>query len=215
MHQLLDIFKSLTDPQRLAGLLSGQFAGWVGYALLWLIIFAETGLLVGFVLPGDSLLFAVGVVCGLGYLKLPVVVGVLICAAILGDNLGYFLGRTTGPRVFSRPKSRLFNPEHIQEAQRFYEKHGGLAIVYARFVPVIRTCMPFMAGVASMRYARFLGFSFFGGLGWILVMTFLGFKLGGVPFVQKNIEVVILSIAFLSLLPVFLQFVRRRGAPAA
>lgn len=212
MHYLLDYFKALTDPTRLAGLLSGPFAGGLGYLLLSLILFAETGLLVGFVLPGDSLLFAVGVVCGLGYLKWPVVVLVLTCAAILGDNLGYFLGRTAGPHVFSRPKSRLFNPAHIQRAHEFYERHGGLAIVYARFVPVIRTCMPFMAGVAGMRYTRFLGFSLFGGFGWIVAMTFIGFELGGIPFVRRNIEVVIVSIAVVSLIPVFLQIARRRGA---
>ena len=214
IHSILDFLKALTDPQRLGQIVSdgGPFAGTLGYGLLSLIIFAETGLLAGFFLPGDSLLFAVGVVCGLGYLSLPVVILTLICAAIIGDNTGYFLGRSAGPLVFSRPKSRLFNPDHIRRAHEFYDVHGGRAIVYARFIPVIRTCMPFMAGVAGMAYPRFLLFSLFGGLGWITAMTLLGWKLGSFSFVQKNIELVILAIVLLSLVPVMLQFVRR--APA-
>jgi membrane-associated protein len=139
----------------------------------------------------------------------------LSCAAIVGDNTGYFLGRAAGPLVFSRPKSRFFHPDHVRRARDFYEKYGGRAIVYARFVPVIRTCMPFMAGVAGMRYTRFLSYSLFGGFGWIILMTFLGFKLGSFPVIQKNIEVVILAIVFLSLVPVALQFVRKPGVPAA
>ena len=215
MHAFLDFLKSLTDPHKLAAILSGDFSGWLGYGLLSLIIFGETGLLAGFFLPGDSLLFTVGVVCGFGFLKLPVLIGVLICAAIIGDNTGYFLGRSAGPLVFSRPRSRLFNPEHIQRAKDFYERYGGRAIVYARFVPVIRTFMPFMAGVACMPYSRFLTFSVFGGAGWITAMTLLGYKLGSVPVVQKNIEIVILGIVVISLLPVILQFVRRRSTSAA
>jgi membrane-associated protein len=215
MHAFLDFLKSLTDPHRLAAMLSSQFSGWLGYGLLSLIIFGETGLLAGFFLPGDSLLFSVGVVCGFGFLKLPVLIGVLICAAIIGDNTGYFLGRSAGPLVFSRPRSRLFNPDHIQRAKEFYERYGGRAIVYARFVPVIRTCMPFMAGVAGMPYARFLTFSVFGGAGWIAAMTLLGYKLGSVPVIQKNIEVVVLAIVVISLLPVALQLVRRRSTSAA
>jgi membrane-associated protein len=215
IHQFLDLLHALTDPQRLAELLRGPFAGWVGYGFLSLVIFGETGLLAGFFLPGDSLLFAVGVVCAFGFLKLPVVIGLLICAAILGDNTGYFLGRSAGPRVFSRPKSKFFNPDHIQRAKSFYETYGGRAIVYARFIPLIRTIMPFMAGVAGMSYPRFLTFSVFGGLGWITSMTILGYKLGSLSFVQKNIELVILAVAFISLVPVALQFLRRRSVPAA
>lgn len=215
IHQLLDLFKSLTDPQKLASLLSGQFSGWVGYGLLALIVFGETGLLAGFFLPGDSLLFTVGVVCGFGFLKLPVVIGTLICAAIIGDNTGYLLGRSAGPMVFSRPKSRLFNPEHVVKAHEFYERHGGRAIVYARFVPIIRTFMPFMAGVSGMQYPRFLTFSIFGGAGWIASMTLLGYKLGSYRFIQKNIEVVILAVVFLSLIPVAMQFLKSRNAKAA
>jgi membrane-associated protein len=215
MHAFIDFLKSLTDPHRLAGMLSSQFSGWLGYGLLSLIIFGETGLLAGFFLPGDSLLFSVGVVCGFGFLKLPVLIGMLICAAIIGDNTGYFLGRSAGPHVFSRPRSRLFNPDHIQRAKEFYDRYGGRAIVYARFIPVIRTCMPFMAGVAGMPYPRFLMFSVFSGAGWIVAMTLLGYKLGTVPVIQKNIEVVVIGIAVISLVPVALQFMRRRSTSAA
>lgn len=214
LHQILDFLKTLTDPQRLGALLSVQFTGGIGYGLLSVIVFAETGLLAGFFLPGDSLLFAVGMVCGLGYLKLQWVIISLTCAAILGDNTGFLLGRTAGPLVFSRPKSRLFNPEHVRRAHEFYERYGGRAIIYARFVPVIRTFMPFMAGVAGMRYARFLSYSLFGGFGWIALMTCLGYKLGSFPIIQKNIEVVILAIVVLSLIPVALQFFRRPNASA-
>jgi membrane-associated protein len=215
IHSFLDFLKSLTDPARLSLMLTSHFTGWLGYGLLSLIVYAETGLLAGFFLPGDSLLFAVGVVCGLGYLQLPVVIATLICAAILGDNTGYFLGRSAGPLVFRRPKSRFFHPEHVRRARDFYEKYGGRAIVYARFVPIVRTAMPFMAGVAGMQYARFLLFSVFGGLGWITAMALLGYKLGSVPIVQKNIEVVILVVVFLSLVPVMMQFRRRRSSTAA
>jgi membrane-associated protein len=215
IHAFLDFLKSLTDPAKLSLLLSSHFTGWLGYGLLSVIVYAETGLLAGFFLPGDSLLFAVGVCCGLGYLQLPVVISVLICAAILGDNTGYFLGRSAGPVVFRRPKSRFFNPDHVRRAHEFYEKYGGRAIVYARFVPVIRTAMPFMAGVAGMQYGRFLLFSFFGGIGWITAMAVLGYKLGKIPVIQKNIEIVILAIVFLSLVPVVMQVLRRRGATTA
>jgi membrane-associated protein len=215
LHQFIDFLKSLTDPQRLGAMLTVQFTGWLGYAVLSLIVFAETGLLAGFFLPGDSLLFAVGMVCGFGYLKLQWIVFILTCAAILGDNTGYFLGRAAGPLVFSRPKSRFFHPDHVRRARDFYEKYGGRAIIYARFVPVIRTCMPFMAGVAGMRYPRFVSYSLFGGFGWILLMTCLGFKLGSFPVIQKNIEIVILGIVVLSLIPVALQFWRRPSVPAA
>src|ERR1700690_1992240 len=135
MQPIIDFLKSLYNAERLLEMVRVLLSSSVGLAGLTGIIYAETGLLAGFFLPGDSLLFAVGVVCGLGYLKLPVVIGTLICAAILGDNTGYLLGRSAGPMVFSRPKSRFFNPDHVLRARAFYEKYGGRAIVYARFVP--------------------------------------------------------------------------------
>ena len=143
-----------------------------------LIVFAETGLLVGFFLPGDSLLFTLGVVCAGGDLNLGVVIGLLIVAAVMGDTTGYFLGRGTGPRIFSRPKSRLFNPVHLQETQEFYDKHGGKTLIYARFVPIIRTFAPFMAGVGQMPYSRFISFSVFGGIRLDRVHDSAGIQLG-------------------------------------
>src|SRR5687768_8067809 len=150
------IFRTLTEPEKLIELLSTGLSGWHGYLLLFAIVFAETGLLVGFLLPGDSLMFTVGVVAGAGKLDLLWINVVLIAAAIIGDAVGYSLGKSTGPRIFNRPNSRLFRREYLTKTQEFYERHGGKTIIYARFVPIIRTFAPFVAGVAGMRYSRFL-----------------------------------------------------------
>src|SRR5579871_2651504 len=168
IHTLIEFFRSLTDPENLIALLGTILSGWLGYAALCGIVFAETGLLVGFFLPGDSLLFTVGVVCGAGDLNLPLIIILLMCAAIIGDNTGYFLGRRAGPMIFNRPKSRFFNPDHLAKTHEFFERHGGRSIVYARFIPIIRTCTPFIAGVAQMRYSRFLSYSLVGGAAWIV-----------------------------------------------
>jgi membrane-associated protein len=125
------------------------------------------------------------------------------------------LGYHAGPRIFSRPKSRLFNPDHLQRTREFYEKHGGRAVVYARFIPIIRTCTPFIAGVARMRYARFLLFSLFGGIFWIAFMTTLGYQLGQIPAVRRNFEKVVIGVVVLSLLPVALELRKKRAASAA
>src|SRR4051812_28137142 len=156
MQAVVEFLKSLTDPPRLIQLLATGMTGWLGYAALFAIVFAETGLLIGFFLPGDSLLFTVGVVAGAGELNLLLINAVLIVAAIAGDATGYLLGRQAGPHVFNRPDSRLFKREHLIRTQQFYEKHGGKTIIYARFVPIIRTFAPFVAGVAGMPYHRFL-----------------------------------------------------------
>jgi membrane-associated protein len=211
---LFDFLKTLTTPERLIALLSTVFTGWYGYLLLFGIVFAETGLLVGFFLPGDSLLFTVGVVAGAGQLDLVTINLVLIVAAIAGDAVGYWLGRKTGPAIFDRPDSRLFKREHLERTQAFYEKHGGKTIIYARFVPVIRTFAPFVAGVAGMKYSRFLSFNIFGGIGWVVAMTVLGYWLGSVPLVRAHFEKVILGIIFVSVLPVFVEMWRSRRAEA-
>src|SRR6267378_5571977 len=132
IHALLDFLRTLTTPERMIELLSTVVSGWWGYAMLSAIVFAETGLLVGFVLPGDSLLFTIGVVAGAGQLNIVVMMGLLICACLLGDWCGYLLGRRAGPAIFSRPNSRFFKQEHLQRTQAFYEKHGGKTIVYAK-----------------------------------------------------------------------------------
>lgn len=213
IHALLDFLKALTDPERLIALLTTVFAGWWGYALLVAIVFAETGLLVGFFLPGDSLLFTIGVVAGAGELNIVLINILLIGAAIVGDAVGYLLGRHAGQAAFNRPDSRFFKREHLLRTQAFYEKHGGKTIVYARFIPIIRTFAPFVAGVARMSYPRFLSFNVFGGIGWVVLMTMLGYKLGGVPFIRAHFEKVVLGIIFVSVLPVVFEVIKAMRQP--
>jgi membrane-associated protein len=210
IHALLDFLRTLTTPERLIQLLSTAMSGWAGYAMLAGIVFAETGLLVGFVLPGDSLLFTIGVVAGAGELNLVVIMLLLICASMLGDWSGYLLGRRAGPAIFNRPDSRFFKQEHLQRTKAFYEKHGGKTIIYAKFVPIIRTFAPFIAGVANMRYLRFLSFDIFGGVGWVFSMTILGYLLGEVAIVRRNFEKFVLLIIFVSLLPVIIHALRAK-----
>src|SRR5215469_13430859 len=167
LHAVVDFLRSLTTPDGLRQLLGQVFSGWLGYAMLAGIVFSETGLLVGFFLPGDSLLFTVGVVTGAGQLNPVVIVVLLTGACLVGDWCGYLLGRRAGPAIFHRPDSRFFKREHLQRTQLFYEKHGGKTIIYAKFVPVIRTFAPFVAGVANMPYSRFLSFDIFGAIGWV------------------------------------------------
>src|SRR5689334_448568 len=183
MQFLIDLYRSLTNPERLIELLNTLFSGWLGYALLFGIVFSETGLLVGFFLPGDSLLFTVGVVAGAGHLNIFLVNLVLITAAITGDSTGYLLGRHTGARIFSRKDSLLFKQDYVTRTKAFYERYGGKTIVMARFVPIVRTFAAFVAGVAEMPYLKFLPFSIGGGIGWVFLMTMLGYELGSVPFV--------------------------------
>jgi membrane-associated protein len=200
---LFDFLRSLTNPERLIGLLSSMLAGWLGYTVLSGIVFAETGLLLGFFLPGDSLLFTVGVVSGAGRLHIVWISAALMAAALIGDSTGYFLGRNTGPRIFTRQDSRFFKQDYVRRTRDFYDRYGGKTIIFARFVPVIRTFAPFMAGVSGMPYPRFLSFSVFGSIGWIFVMTQLGYHLGSVDFVRRHFDQVVLLIVFLSLLPTF------------
>ena len=210
IHAILDFLRSLTNPDRLIHLLATLLSGWLGYAVLFGIVFSETGLLLGFFLPGDSLLFTVGVVAGAGKLKIVLVNAVLMMAAMLGDSTGYLLGRQTGPRIFSRPDSHLFKQEYITRTKAFYERYGGKTIIFARFVPIIRTFAAFVAGVGQMPYLRFLPFSVCGGVGWVFLMTMLGYVLGNVRFVHDHFDAVILAIIFLSLLPTVIHAVRER-----
>lgn len=208
---LLDFIRILTDPEKLIHLLTITLTGWIGYLLLFGVVFAETGLLVGFFLPGDSLLFTVGVVVGAGELNLFFAIVLLAGAAIIGDGVGYFLGRRAGPIVFSRPDSRFFKQEHLQRTHAFYEKHGGKTIIYARFIPIIRTFAPFVAGVGQMSYSRFLSFNVFGGIGWVTSMIVLGYTLGAQPLVRKYFDKVILGIILVSVLPIVIEYLKSRG----
>jgi membrane-associated protein len=210
MHDFLEFLKSLYNAEKLLALVRGLLGNPIGMAGLFAIVFAETGLLVGFFLPGDSLLFSVGVASGATELNVFLIAGLLMCAAIIGDNVGYFLGYQAGPRIFNKPKSRLFHPDHLQRTRDFYDKYGARAVVYARFVPIVRTCTPFIAGVARMNYARFLTFSLFGGIFWIAFMTTLGYQLGRIAMVQKNFEKVVLAVVALSLVPVALEIRKKR-----
>jgi len=212
LSAVVDFLRSLTNPERLIHLLSTLLSGWLGYAALFGIVFSETGLLVGFFLPGDSLLFTVGVVAGAGQLDIVLVNVLLMSAAMLGDSTGYLLGRQTGPRIFSRPDSRFFKQEYVKRTHAYYERYGGKTIILARFVPIVRTFAAFVAGVGQMPYLRFLPFSVCGGMGWVFLMTMLGWRLGGVPFIRHNFDKVILAIILLSLLPTVIEVVKaRRG----
>src|SRR5215470_11273139 len=213
MTSLLEIWRSLTDPDRLIHLLSAVVTGGFGYALLASIVFAETGLLVGLFLPGDSLLFTIGVVAGAGSLNIVQICTVLVIASILGDQSGFFLGYRTGPAIFSRKDSRLFKQEYVARTKHFYERHGGKTLIYAKFVPIVRTFAPFMAGVGKMKYSRFLSFNVFGGLGWVLSMTLAGYNLGGIPLIRRHFESVVLGIVVVSVLPLVLQYARSRRMP--
>ena len=217
IHSLLDFLHSLTTPELLIKLLSTLLTGWLGYAVLFGLVFAETGMLVGFFLPGDSLLFTVGVVAGAGRLNILIVNVLLMSAAILGDTAGYWLGRKSGPHIFNRPDSRIFRREYLLRTHEFYEKHGGRTMVYAHFIPIIRTFAAFVAGVARMNLVRFISFDIFGVTGWVVLMTMAGYKLGGVGFVRHNFEKVILGIIAVSLLPAGLEALKawRRGVAAA
>jgi membrane-associated protein len=208
IQTVLDFLRSLTDPDKLIHLLSTLLSGWYGYAALFAIVFSETGLLVGFFLPGDSLLFTVGVVAGAGHLDIVLVNVLLMMAAILGDSTGFLLGRQTGPRIFSRPDSRLFKQEYVLRTNAFYAKYGGKTIIFARFVPIVRTFAAFVAGVGKMPYSKFLPYSVCGGTGWIFSMTMAGYYLGRFQIIRSNFEKVILLIIVISLLPTIIEVIR-------
>jgi len=214
---VLEVWHSLTDPDRLLHLLAAVFTGWLGYALLAGIVFAETGLLVGLFLPGDSLLFTIGVVAGAGGLDIVRISLLLAIASVAGDQSGYFLGFRTGPRIFSRADSLLFKQEYVSRTMQFFERHGGKTLIYAKFVPIVRTFAPFMAGVGKMRYLRFLSFNVFGGIGWVVSMTLAGYFLGSVPLIRRNFEKVVLAIVLVSVLPILLHYLqsRRSGGPVS
>jgi membrane-associated protein len=212
VDSLIEVWRSLTNPDLLIQLLSQVITGWWGYALLSGIVFAESGLLVGLFLPGDSLLFTVGVVAGAGDLDIIQMCGLLVVFSILGDQSVYLLGRHTGPRIFVRPDSLLFKQEYVTRTNEFYEKHGGKTLIYAKFVPIVRTFAPFMAGVGRMQYSRFVSFNVIGGLGWVLSMTLAGYYLGEIPVIRSNFEKVVLGIVFLSVVPLVLHYFRARRA---
>lgn len=195
---------------------------WGGFTVLALIVFAETGLLAGFFLPGDSLLFTAGMLVGTGVLKAPgplpqdplsgiiALALILMTAAFIGNSTGYWVGSKAGPRLFNRPDSRLFKREHLVKTQEFYEKHGGKTIIMAEFMPFARTFAPVVAGVAQMPYRKFMSYNIIGVVVWIASMTTLGFTLGGVELVRKHVEKVIIAIVVLSVLPAIMHILKER-----
>lgn len=179
------------------------------------VVFAETGLLVGFFLPGDSLLFIGGALVASGTISLPlwlVLVGVFVAAAG-GDQVGYLLGRRFGPRVFARPESRFFSPSHVSRASAFYDRYGSKAVILGRFVPIVRTFIPITAGVGHMPYRRFVIFNLTGALLWAVGIVLGGFFLGGVPIIAAHIELITVTVVTLSLIPAVVALVRRRKTP--
>jgi len=210
MDLLRELWHSFTTPDGLK-----ELVRWGGIPVMAAIVFAETGLLIGFFLPGDSLLFIAGFLCSpAGGKMLPIVeVSVILSiAAIVGDTVGYWIGKKAGPPIFNRPQSRFFRRDHLLRAHAFYEKHGGKTIVLARFIPIIRTFAPVVAGAGAMDYRRFLFFNVFGGIGWILSMSLLGYFLGQIPWIERNLEKAVLVVIVISLLPVAIHWWKSRGA---
>jgi len=188
----------------------GALITWGGYPALAAIVFLETGAMV-FFLPGDSLLVMAGLYAAKGDLDIWFLNLLLIPMAIAGDATSYWIGRRTGPRLFNRPRSRLFRPEHVQAAHDFYERHGGKAIILARFMPLVRTFVPVVAGVAGMTYRHFAAFNVIGGAAWVASMTLIGYVLGTrFPLLVQHIEKVIVAVVFLSILPGIIEYLKAR-----
>ena len=189
--------------------LATQYGHWI-YAILFLIIFAETGLVVFPFLPGDSILFIAGTVVATADLNIHLLALVLTAAAILGDSVNYAVGHFIGPRVYDRPDSRWFRKAHLQRTQAFYDKYGGVTIIIGRFVPIIRTFAPFLAGVAGMSYRRFLAFNVVGAIAWITSLVYAGYLFGNIPWVKQHLSLIVIGIVIVSLLPAITTFIRER-----
>jgi membrane-associated protein len=192
-----------------------QDYGLITYVLLFVIVFCETGLVVTPFLPGDSLLFAVGAFAARGSLSLPVALAVLAAAAILGDTANYWIGAVVGPKVFRRENVRLLNRKHLERTHEFYERYGGKTIVIARFVPIVRTFAPFVAGIGKMTYGHFLSYNVIGGAAWVLGFVMAGFWFGNIPVVKRNFTLVIFAIIVVSVLPAVIEFFRQRARARA
>lgn len=207
LANLLDIFLHIDEY---LGEIVRNFGVWT-YVILFLVIFAETGLVVTPFLPGDSLLFAAGAIAALvpDTLNIFVLILVLSAAAILGDTVNYWIGHWVGPKAFSG-KVRFLKKQHLDRTNAFYEKHGGKTIILARFVPIVRTFAPFVAGIGAMNYSKFIVYNVVGGVAWVLIFTLLGYFFGNVPFVQQNFEYVIIAIVAISVLPAVWEFIAEK-----
>lgn len=214
METITDLLQYLNPKVLIDSLLN-----WLGiyvYFGLFFIIFAETGLAVGFFLPGDSLLVVCGLFAAAGKLNVWLMLVLLFIAAVVGDAVGYYSGRKVGPAIFSRPKSRFFNPNHLKKAHAFYEKHGGKTIILARFVPIVRTFAPIVAGAANMGYRDFVFYNILGGFLWVSSMLFAGYFLGGIVErafgikLEEHIDKVVIVVVFLSILPIIYEYWKAR-----
>jgi membrane-associated protein len=210
---VIDLFLRLDEH---LGAVIAQYGAWT-YGLLFTIVFLETGFVVTPFLPGDSLLFAAGAFAAAGALDVGTVAVLLMIAAILGDTVNYWIGRRVGPKVFVMDTGRLFRKEHLAKTAEFYEKHGPLTIVLARFVPIIRTFAPFVAGIGKMRYATFIAYNVGGGIAWVSIFVLGGYFFGNLPWVKEHFEAVILAIIALSVAPMIVELIKHRRAarPAA
>jgi len=188
-----------------------QYGVWI-YAILFAIIFSETGFVVTPFLPGDSLLFVAGALAALGGMDIGLLIAVLVAAAVLGNMLNYQIGRYLGPKVFNWESSRLFNKVALEKTHAYYEKHGGKTLVISRFLPLFRTFAPFVAGIGAMSYSRFTFFNLIGGISWVGSLTLAGYFFGNLPWVQQNLTAVILGIIVVSLIPVFIGWLQHRKA---
>ena len=206
LQTLFDIIMNLDDHLLE---LTRQHGPWV-YGILFVIIFCETGLVVTPFLPGDSLLFAIGSLCAIGAMDLTTSIILLVVAAVLGDTANYWIGSKVGPRVFAQKHNRFFKKEHLERTHAFYEKYGGKTIVIARFVPIVRTFAPFVAGIGAMTYGKFLFYNVFGALLWVVGLTIAGYYFGNIPIVKENFTLVILAIIVISVLPGVFEFIRHR-----
>lgn len=211
IHRLITLLRNLGDDAQWRSMVD-----YIGvthlYCVLFAIVFCETGLVIWPFLPGDSLIFAIGAVAARAGIQISVVGPLLIAAALIGDNVNYWLGRKLGPAVFTRENSKLLNKHHLTNAQSFYEKYGSKTIILARFVPIIRTFAPFVAGIGKMNYGRFLLFSVIGAAAWVSACLCAGNYLGGRPFFKKHFELVVLAIVLVSVVPVCIEFLKARKA---
>jgi membrane-associated protein len=210
MDLLLWFWDLVVHLDKHLGAFVAQHGAWV-YALLFLIVFCETGLVVTPFLPGDSLLFVAGAIAAVGGMDIFAVMATLIVAALCGDNVNYWAGRWLGPKVFASGQSRWLNKEHLRRAHAFYEKHGGKTIILARFVPIVRTYAPFVAGIGAMPYARYIAYCVAGALLWVVSLCSVGYFFGNIPMVKNNLTAVILAIVLLSISPGIVAWMRNRS----
>ena len=208
---LTTLLQSLLSLDQTLAALASQYGAWL-YALLFAVIFAETGLVVTPFLPGDSLLFVAGAVAASApALDVHVLVALLILAAILGDSVNYAIGHYIGPKVFDKPDSRWFRQEYLRRTQAFYDRYGGVTIIIGRFVPIVRTFAPFLAGVAGMSYRRFLSYNVIGAVLWITSLVYAGYLFGNIPWVKSNLTLIVIGIVVVSLIPAFTTYLQERA----